>query len=561
MKNLSLKMKLTILAALLVIVGFVVVIAATLSVTKGQVSDSMISQFTKETNQIAGQAEVILENGGDTADLQKMVEAQASDNDYIAYAIVIDDTVTAIAHSDTEKIGKNYADDTEYTADAAQNGNVKTSSFWADVQQAWTYDVMVPIYVDGKLYGAMDVGIFNAEVDNVIASLQKTIIPIAIITVIIICFLVAFTLGMALKPIDKLVAICNKMGEGDFSVRSERKILSRGDEVGKIANAMDQMRKNLSALIATTAEHSNELLNISENLHSSAQHTQTKAADISEKSLVAVSGSEKQSELTKTNSEMTEEISKGMDDIAHNIMNVTEASSETSKEAEAGDHKLDVVVTQIGVIEGKVSATYQQIQELDRMSGDIQSVVKLIGDIASQTNLLALNASIEAARAGEHGKGFAVVADEVSNLADQSKEAADEISNIITGIQECIVQAVHLMQEGNDSVKTGMELASEAKNSFRGILERITKVSDEMMNVSAVTEEVNSGTASLIDAIESISTIADSVSDNTSDVSAAAKTQEEMMENVIDQVGVLTDLSKELKNAIGTFKISENIEE
>ena len=565
MKNLSLKLKLTICAAILFVVGLVVVIVTTLSVTKTQVSESMQLQFENEAKQVAEQASIILEGDGKTADLQEFVENLVSVNDYIAYAVVIDSDCTAVAHSDSEKIGKNYLEGVDPAesaeADVAQRGNVQCSKFWADVQQAWTYDVMVPIYVDGELYGAMDIGIFNFEVDNVISALQKAIIPIAIVIVAIICVMVIVILNATLKPIDKLVDVCNKMGEGDFSVRAERKTLARGDEIGKIANAMDQMRKNLSSLIATTAEHSIELLNISENLHNSAQHTQTKAVDISEKSLVAVSGSEKQSELTKTNSEMTEEISKGMDDIAHNIMNVTEASSETSKEAEAGDHKLDVVVTQMGVIEGKVSATYQQIQELDRMSGDIQSVVKLIGDIASQTNLLALNASIEAARAGEHGKGFAVVADEVSNLADQSKEAANEISNIITGIQECIVQAVHLMEEGNDSVKTGMDLASEAKNSFRGILDRITKVSDEMMNVSAVTEEVNSGTASLIDAIESISSIAESVSDNTTDVSEAAKTQEEMMEKVIDQVSVLTDLSKELKSAIETFKISESIEE
>ena len=31
-----------------------------------------------------------------------------------------------------------------------------TSQFWADVQETWTYDVMCPIYVNGELFGSME---------------------------------------------------------------------------------------------------------------------------------------------------------------------------------------------------------------------------------------------------------------------------------------------------------------------------------------------------------------------------------------------------------------------
>ena len=47
-----------------------------------------------------------------------------------------------------------------------------TSQFWADVQQAWTYDVMCPIYVDGELWGSMDVGIYNYTVDTIVAKIR-----------------------------------------------------------------------------------------------------------------------------------------------------------------------------------------------------------------------------------------------------------------------------------------------------------------------------------------------------------------------------------------------------
>ncbi len=83
----------------------------------------------------------------------------------------------------------------------------------------------------------------------------------------------------------------------------------------------------------------------------------------------------------------------------------------------------------------KIEHAVDEVKSLAIASDNIESILKVINDIADQTNLLALNAAIEAARAGESGRGFAVVADEVRTLAQKTQQSTTEIKTMIDQLQ------------------------------------------------------------------------------------------------------------------------------
>lgn len=136
-------------------------------------------------------------------------------------------------------------------------------------------------------------------------------------------------------------------------------------------------------------------------------------------------------------------------------------SNETLDVAKNGGGVINEAVDEMNKIAESVHASSQHIERLNMQSGEINSIINTIQEIADQTNLLALNAAIEAARAGEQGRGFAVVADEVRQLAARTSQSTSEISAMISKIQEDTGSASSSMEKCLDQANRGVDLASQ----------------------------------------------------------------------------------------------------
>ncbi|MBO6258912.1 MAG: methyl-accepting chemotaxis protein [Succinivibrio sp.] len=372
----------------------------------------------------------------------------------------------------------------------------------------------------------------NTQIDvskQLATNASDTTLMIIGLILTLIALIVGITLAILMSKyiinnLNNTVSLMNSVAGGDLTI--DAKVESK-DEFGKAKEALIHMRDSLINIISSVIDTTTK--------------AQTSLENVQNMTTVIVEQTSKSESQSVTVAAASDEMVSTTSDIAHNCENAAATSGEANKTTEEGVLQVQDTINGIQdqVLKSKTDA--EHIKALVDQSQKIGTIVQTIEDIASQTNLLALNAAIEAARAGEAGKGFAVVADEVRSLASRTGSSTQEIIKMVGQIQNDANTA-------NDSMTVSLEnmnqLASKASNVqglLHNIIDQVAQVNSQITQIATAAEEQTTATSE-------ISTNMQGVTNLTQEVSSQAN-------EAYTELGKLNTDMEELKQELNVFKL------
>jgi methyl-accepting chemotaxis protein WspA len=301
----------------------------------------------------------------------------------------------------------------------------------------------------------------NATADESAASITDAVAAAksGIGAAIVAALAIALASGLLLlravtRPLGWLVGVMDRIREGDFTQRVERR-----DEFRALGEAFNRMADELAALFGRVQKSGNQVDTSVTQIAATAKEQQATASEIAA-TTTQIGATSK--EISATSRELVKTMSE--------VATVAEGTAALAGSGQTSLARMEETMHQVVQAAGSINS---KLAVLNEKAGNINQVVTTITKVADQTNLLSLNAAIEAEKAGEYGRGFAVVASEIRRLADQTAVATYDIEQMVKDIQSAVSAGVMGMDKFSEEVRRGMDDVHQVGTQLTQIIEQV----------------------------------------------------------------------------------------
>ncbi|MCE0494471.1 methyl-accepting chemotaxis protein [Vibrio salinus] len=428
--------------------------------------------------------------------------------------IATDDGIT-IAHPKSEFNGKKISD-------FLPNVMIKTGLQDVTIGGSPYLVKFVPVPGESWYVGAV---VDKDKAFQAIGKVRNSSVIYTIIGVVISLLILTYLIKVLMKPLGALNEAIEDVasGKGDLTKRLDE---NTDPEFAQLAIGFNQF-------IASLQNQMKHSKSISNDLHAGIDTTLANA----DKSVEAMHSQMQELEQLAT---AMNEMAASASEVANNAQGAASAAQEADNATSEGSSVVQETTDSIDQLAARIDQAVEEVQGLESATANIETILKVINDIADQTNLLALNAAIEAARAGESGRGFAVVADEVRTLAQRTQQSTTEIRSMIEQLQSGAMAVSSAMKESKDTTVSAVEKSQYANEALQKIRLSIQHINDMNMQIAAaaeqqsqVAEEINNNTFKIKDLSSQVAESARMSNEQTQEQAEKVREQDNLLNKFI----------------------------
>ena len=429
-----------------------------------------------------------------------------------------------------------------------------------DIEALNFYEANVPLFKEmvKVLEGLTEYNTVSADKMNIKNEADGKFATALIIIISIIALIFCTWLGWLTAT--RIAGILGKLGDkmklvadGDLTIQNMGR--PEGSCIGDLCVVFDTMLNNLQRLVKEVNKSVQDMHAGTEEMNAAADQTAQGAQQTAASVQQLAMGSQQVSQNVQDSAENLSKINVIIQGVSNEAIDVAKLGNETETNANEGRNHVKKAVNKIDsirIVSGEISDT---INELGKLSSEIETIVDLIKNISGQTNLLALNAAIEAARAGEHGKGFAVVADEVKKLAGQSGEATDKITKMIKEIQNKTQLAVTSMDKGINEVQEGVIVINDAGTALENIIDQVKQANSKIQGINKEIDGVAKNSDEVVKTIENIASVTEETAASAEEMASITEEQTASIEEISASSTALATIAENLNKQVSMFKI------
>jgi methyl-accepting chemotaxis protein len=317
---------------------------------------------------------------------------------------------------------------------------------------------------------------------------QLAVALVSALVGLVLATVVLFLIGAGIRRRSSLlVNALGSLAEGDLTHPVAPRLLATGDELGRLAGSVHQLRLDLAGAVTAIAQVNTQLATLGSTLAATAEESASAIEEMAATSSHVARSAAHQLTQTELAAKTVQAIIQGISESSDLTQSMAgqffmfsqamEASrrriQETSTEAQVTGDLAEALSRTGSEGERSMELLRSDIVGVVQRSQEIQDIVKFILDISERTNLLSMNAGIEAAHAGTSGRGFKVVADEIRKLAEVSGVQAQNIRGLVDAITEASAQTL-ARAETTESAFTSLSLdIGQVKTAAQAIARQI----------------------------------------------------------------------------------------